>query len=127
MYFILQITSSEQVLGVEIAHFEAIYNAEIKFGNYCCCDDPDSPCVKTLETLQKCLTACDPFFSVHFQQCPPNKTCTLLTKTINLSFDPASEISPILFQIPFNQSDLELYSQVRICRCKRTNSVTIDI
>ena len=114
----VQVASSEQMLSVEIAHFETMYNSTIKFGNYCCCDDSDSSsCVKTLETLQKCPTACDPYFRVYFDHCTysPNKTCTVLTKPIDFSFDPASEISPILFQIPFKQLDLELYNQVRIC------------
>ena len=117
MYVIVQITSSEQVLGVEIAHFENMYNAEIRSGNYCCCDAPDSSCVMTLETLQICPNACKPFefFSVHFQHCPSCNDCIALTKAINFSFDPTSEkISPFIFQIPLKQSDMELYNQVRI-------------
>ena len=114
----MQLASSDQVLGVEIAHFENMYNSEVRFGNYCCCDEPDSPCVETLETLQKCPIACDPFFNVHFQQCQPYKNCSILSKSFFFSFDSTSEVSPLLVQIPFNQSDLELYNQVRICIAK---------
>ena len=118
VYVIVQITSSEQVLGIEIAHIETMYNSKIKFGQYCCCDPLDSsPCVKTLEIPLNCSTACDLLFSVHFDHCTytPNKTCTVLTKPIEFSFDPTLEIRPFLLQIPFNQLDLELYNQVRIC------------
>ena len=127
VYVIVQIASSEQVLGVEISHFEIMYNSTIKFGNYCCCDEPGySPCVETPETLQKCPTGCDPYFSVHFQHCPANKNCTILTKNITLSFDPVSEtpVSPFIFQIPFDQLDQELYNQVRICSYTISNNVT---
>ena len=127
VYVIVQVASSEQVLGVEIAHFETMYNSTIKFGNYCCCDESDSPCVKTLETLQKCTNACDPFFSVHFQHCPPNKNCSILTKNITLFFDPASEINRFILQIPFNQSDLELCTQVRICSYTISSNTTNEI
>ena len=61
VYVIVQVASSDQVLDVEITRFENLYNSEVRFGNYCCCDEPDSSCVEKLESLQNCPTACDPF------------------------------------------------------------------
>ena len=128
MYVIVQITSSEQVLGVQISHFEIMFNSTIKFGNYCCCDDPDSSsCVKVLETLQECQTACDLHFSLDFKHCTTNTSCFILPESIDLSFDNTFQMSSVIFQIPFNESDLERYNQVRICSYIISKSATIEI
>ena len=113
----VQVASSEWVLGVNIQHFENMFNAEIRSGNYCCCDDGVTPCGETIDAVKPmtCTTVCHPYFVVHFQACPSIKTC-YVAKTINITVvDPTSVISSFLVQIPFSQSELETYSQVRLC------------
>ena len=115
LYVAVQVASSEQLLGVAILHFENVYNAEIRFGEYCCCDTDDPPCTKTLETLAECPNACSPFFSVHFQYCPTDVCIDV--KPVKVFADLTSEKSAFLIEIPFNQTEWEIYSQVRICNC----------
>ena len=121
----MQETSSEWVLGVQIQHFVNLYNAEIRENKYCCCDvqSREIPCGETIAAVinAQCPTVCLPYFVVHFQACPSIETC-YIAKTINVSVEPTSVISSILFQIPFNQSQLEMYNQVRIlCNCITSN------
>ena len=128
VYVIVQITSSEHMLGVEISNFEVMYNSTIQFGNYCCCDDPDfSKCVETPETLEECPTACDLYFHLYFNHCPPNEKCSVLSDSIDFSFESIFQISPFILQVPYNLSNLELYNQVRICNYTISNGAAIEI
>ena len=120
--------SSEGVLGVQIQHFENIHNAEIRNDMYCCCDTPDrvTPCGESTDAVKAatCAPKCDPYYVVHFQACPSIEAC-YVAKTFNITIDLSSEISSFLFQIPFNQSELETYNQVRIWNCLMNNTIYI--
>ena len=69
-HLVVQVSSSEWVLGVEIQHFENVYNAEIRNGMYCCCDAA-APCGGTIDAIQPmtCTIACDPYIVIYFQAC----------------------------------------------------------
>ena len=113
---------SERVLGIQIQRFENMFNAEIRNDMYCCCDDPDTQCRGNIHdlgstTCSNAVYMCHPYFLVYFQACPSVEKC-YVAKTINVTgVDLTSVISSFLIQIPFNQSELETYNQVRIFNC----------
>ena len=103
-------------LGVQIK-FQSLFNVEIRDGHYCCCDQLSPSCEHSIACLNatKCSSRCSPYFVLRFQACPTAATC-FVTKTINVNGkDAESVLSLLLIQVPFNQSELETYNQVRIC------------
>ena len=105
---------------VQITHVEQLYNVEFRDEGYCCCDTAHElvNCAENITKLSfnNCTAECRPYFVLHFQACPTVATC-YVTKTTNftvLVVDPNSVLreSSLLIQIPFNQSELETYSQV---------------
>ena len=112
----VQVASSERLLSVEIQHYENMFNAEIRDGEYCCCDQPSQPlCVQNIENLdtEECTDMCQPYFVIYFQTCPSSKTC-YLANNYTVSGDFSAATSLFFIQILFNQSELEKYNQVRI-------------
>ena len=107
------------MLGVQIQHFESLHN--IKFNNnngmYCCCDgDCMEGAFDKSKTSHMCGAMCQPYFVLHFKACPSSGTC-LIAKNITVPEEFTSVISAFIVQIPFNQSELEMYNQVRLCNC----------
>ena len=118
---------SEEVLGVQIQHFENIVNAEIRNDMYCCCDSPVTvtPCGERTDAVNATICAlkkCQPYYMVYIQACPSIEAC-YAAKTFNIPIDLSSEISSFLFQIPFNQFELETYNQVTIWNCLMNNTI----
>ena len=112
----VQVATCEQVLSIEIQHFENISNAEIRGSQYCCCDQASPPsCVGTIGNLSTlaCTRMCHPYFVMYFQACPM-ETC-YFAKIITVPGEFSAESSSFVIQIPFSQSELEAYNQVRIC------------
>ena len=107
--------NSEQLLSVQIQHFENVFNAEIRGGQYCCCDQTMPPCNDTIMALSTtaCNTACHPYFMIYFQPCPSIETCCF-AKLYNFPGDFIAATSSFVIQTPFSQSELETYNQVRI-------------
>ena len=101
--------SSEWMVGVQIQHFEKTLNTEIGKSNYCCCDDGVTLCGRSIDAIKPTTykTVCHLYYMVHFQACPSIELC-YVARTFNVSIDLSSEISSFVFQIPFNQSELEM-------------------
>ena len=112
----VQVAGSEQLLGVQLQHFDNMFNAEIRNKKYCCCDQPSTPCVDNIENLntENCTYMCQPYFVIYFQACPSIQTCYFTDKYV-VSGESIAAASSIVIQIPFNESGLEMYNQVRIC------------
>ena len=72
--------NSEWVLGIHVQHFQNLYNAEIRNGDYCCCDISfkDVPCVNDLTDLNvaACISECEPYFEIRFEVCFADGTCS---------------------------------------------------
>ena len=79
----VQVASSEWVLGVEIQHFENLYDAEIRDGVFCCCDNRDTTlCKENIIEMEVCVHSetihgCDHYFLVYVRDCPYNSACTV--------------------------------------------------
>ena len=128
----MQVASSEWVLGVQIQHFENMYNAEIIDGKYCCCDDDDVMCQEDITYLGMCRIsqpnqACDSYFRVYVRVCLNNGTCSV-TKSYQLN-GVITSLNQVVLNIPI--SEPELSNQVRIklsysstC-CNITNTMKI--
>ena len=103
-----------------------MYNYKIKhqeYMYYCCCDVSGlNSCNLTLADLENCTSACDPSFEVIFQYSCLNESRKVVQPIIDYSVHPPSAISAFLVAIPFNQSELQMYNQVRICSYMRNNS-----
>ena len=94
------------MLGVQIAQFQNLYNAEIKNGRYCCCDD--GPCEDDIRALKNvymtdCTNPCETYFIVKLQDCTSNTHCTG-SQTFNLEDDSTSGLSSVIFYIPFGKT-----------------------
>ena len=105
--YVVQAASSEWVLGVQMQHFENNYNAEIRNGMYCCCDEASIPCGGGIDDVKAmtCTLKCHPYFVIHFLACPI-ETC-YVAKTVTV-VDHTSVFRSFVIQIPFNQSELEI-------------------
>ena len=102
---------SDWVPGVQIHHFENKYNAEIRNGTYCCCDDAFLPCYENVANLTSCAPRCETYFIVYVSDCPYSNTC-LVTKPYQLKNCSISPLNQLELHIPFIES--ELSNQVRI-------------
>ena len=119
----MQVASSEWVLGVQIQHFENMYNAEIRDGKYCCCDRNDVVCQADIILLGTCIISqpehgCDPYFRVYVRACLNNGTC-FVTESYQLN-GVITSLNQVVLNIPI--SEPELSNQVRIkpsysCTC----------
>ena len=69
----MQIASTEWFLGVQIQNFENLYNAEIIFDGYCCCDLIAKCAINIADLQGMCLTqSCEPYFLLHIK----DSSCT---------------------------------------------------
>ena len=111
----MHVARTEWFLGVQIQHFENLYNAEMILGTggYCCCDSIEG-CSQNIVDLQGiCMThACQPYFLVHIKGSSCDGTCSL-DKTYPLNFEPSSSsLDHAVLSIPFKEMGWD--DQVRI-------------
>ena len=102
-----QVTSSKLMLGVEIQDFENVFNAHLRQGydQYCCCDGGNK-CRKNITALNSmfnCTLECETYFVVYLQDCTNETTCTKI-KIFNFPENSPSDLTSLVFQIPFGQS-----------------------
>ena len=113
-HFYMQVASSEWVLGVHIHQFMNVYNAEIRNGKYCCCDDHFKECWENITDVNgMCLIStyhCDTYFMLHVRECSSKDTCTD-TKSYQLN-EALTSLEQLVLLIPV--SDMELSKNVRV-------------
>ena len=61
-----------------------------------------------------CTVECQPYFRLRFQACPFNETC-FFAENITASYPFNTNL--IIIQFLFNQSELDMFNQVRTCNC----------
>ena len=89
------------MLGVQVQHFQNLYNAEVRNGkDYCCCDISYAvvPCAKNLTDLDvtACTSDCEPYFEMRFEVCYANGTCSdMKNETAVIDSILATCISPL--------------------------------
>ena len=97
------------VLGVQVLHFQNLYNAEIRNGkDYCCCDISYMvvPCVRDLTDLNvaTCTAECEPYFEIRFEVCFADGKCfNMKNETGVMDNILATCISPLLVQHHSNE------------------------
>ena len=124
MIVFVQEASSEWFLAVQIQDYENMYNTEIKNNEYCCCDNPEGPCGNGISAIKStpCNSqlTCQPYYvlRVNFQGCPSTDPmmCSVseLTDTSVVHTFVTTSFLPHL-HVTLNQSELEMYNQVRKC------------
>ena len=96
------------MLGVHVQHFQNLYNAEIRNGNYCCdISFLDVPCVADLTDLDVtgCTSECQPYFEIRFEVCFADGACSIMENEIaGVNIIPATCISPLLVQLHSDES-----------------------
>ena len=93
------------MLGVQIQQFQNLHNAEIRNGEYCCCDDP--LCENDIMALENsCSPSCETYFVASLQNCASNTQCTI-NQTFNLEDDSISGLSSVIFHTHFGQPGLD--------------------
>ena len=116
----MQVASSEWVLGVQIQHFENLYNVEIKDGSYCCCDNPEVECSQSITDLQglcydpNLIRVCEQYFLVHVKDCSYNSTCTV-SQTYQLRIDSSTSLNHLVLFIPLKEMELSNNVRTKIC------------
>ena len=115
LYVFAQVASSEWSLGIQIQHFENQLNAEIRMGQYCCCDIPDT-CTDTLTgfaaAAYNCNKECKPYYIVRFQECTTDGICST-THSLDFKSIPLSIVTKLVFPIVLDQSEGDNDLQVR--------------
>ena len=101
-------------------HFENPKSVEIISNKYCCCDlSKTVDCTSNLAglDLKKCTEKCDPYFVVHFRECPYNATC-FVTKLFELEdyYNPYPLSQYGLF-IEFGESKLSNAVRIKDITC----------
>ena len=78
------------VQGVQIQHFENLYNVEIINGDYCCCHNNEICSSDLIGLFATCIDLgaaqpCETYFLVHIRDCVLNSKC-FLSKTYQLNY-----------------------------------------
>ena len=124
--------NSEWVLGVQVQHFQTLYNAEIRNGQHCCCDISymDVACVQDLGNLDvtACTFECEPLFDIHFKVCFTNGTCLYMKNEISCTHNnPTTWITPLLLELYLNESMIKNIMNVSakkaIFKCTSMNEI----
>ena len=107
----MELASTEWFLGVQIQHFENLYNVEIINGYYCCCHDNKICSSNLMDLLASCTdqrTAqpCETYFLVHIRDCVVNSEC-FLSKSYQMNYtSSASIIDHGILYIPLMEMEL---------------------
>ena len=117
----MQLAKSEWFQVVQMQDFENLYNAEIRSNQYCCCDNPDVQCGNYINAVNSitCNTqnSCKPYYvlRVKLQGCPSTDTTCSISEPTDCSAERTFVTTSVLphFHVTLNQSELELYNQVR--------------
>ena len=113
---VVQVASSEWVLGVQIQHFENMYNAEIRNDLYCCCDDHFRECKENITDLIQngtCFNSdhrCETYFVLYVRECSYNSICSD-TEIYRLNVARTS-LEHLVLYMPFEE--IGLSNEVRI-------------
>ena len=110
---LLQVASSEWVLGVQIQHFENPNDYEIRNGLFCCCDNNNAMmCKESTSDPLMCVRSenyhgCDNYFLVYIRDCLYNSTCNY-TQIYQLKDD--TTLFQLILAIPL---EMDLSENVR--------------
>ena len=111
----MQVASNEWFLGVQIQHFENLYNAKIVFDRtYCCCGF--HLCSKNITDLQGMCTAdvCQPYILIHIRDSSCTGTCSL-DKTYHLSNESSGSIlNHAVLSIPIKEMEGSDHVRIKI-------------
>ena len=105
---LVQVASSEWVLGVQLQHFENPKNAAWRLDKYCCCDIFPLVCEPTITSLdqQMCTDECETHFVIHVRDCPYNQTCSVTKRYELEEYDDLYLLSKAGIFILFGNSKL---------------------
>ena len=109
----IQVAGIEWILGVQIQRFDNLYNAEIRNGEYCCCDSSRDPCEERVMDLSgRCngANSCQHSFFVRFQRCLDSSTC-LDIKSYRLRNRTNLPLDQLVLYIPI---DVDLGENVKV-------------
>ena len=74
----VQLTTSQQLLVVELLQFHNMYNAELRNHQYCCCDKNE--CKMQLgDLIMSCDPKCDTWFNISLSPCESAYLCSVAT------------------------------------------------